>query len=201
MKRKFQNVYQFKIVLKGIKPPIWRRIQVPENFTFWDLHVAIQDVMGWFDYHLHEFVIRHPITREKVYIINPYEDEGFFERKYFSEFRQKIADWFSMENKIARYTYDFGDNWDHEIKLEKILPRDRDIIYPICVGGKRACPPEDCGGIWGYKRFLEIIGDPEHEEYEEMLEWVGGEFDPEYFDAKEVEFRDSDKERREIYGR
>ena len=103
----------------------------------------------------------------------------------------------SPENRLADYTYDFGDNWEHTVELEEILPRDKDVEYPRCIAGERACPPEDCGGIWGYEDLLQIISDPEHEEYEAMLEWIGGEFDPEHFDAKEVVF-DDPEERRKI---
>jgi len=97
---------------------------------------------------------------------------------------------------LAKYTYDFGDNWEHIIKLEKVLPRDKNINYPVCIGGKRASPPEDCGGVWGYEDFLKIINNPDHEEYEETIEWAGGEFDPEYFDVKEIKFDDPAKRRK-----
>lgn len=197
MKKKFDQVYQFKITLRDIKPPIWRRIQVPETYTFWDLHVAIQDAMGWSDYHLHEFEITDPSTGLKVNIGIPDEDFG---REILPGWKQKIADYFSMGNRLADYVYDFGDNWEHIIKLEKILPRDENVDYPKCIAGKRACPPEDCGGIWGYENFLEIINDPDNEEYEDMIEWVGGEFDPEHFDVKEVSFDDPDKRRRIAFG-
>jgi len=197
MKKKFDQVYQFKITLRDIKPPIWRRIQVPETYTFWDLHVAIQDAMGWSDYHLHEFEMVDPSTGLKVNIGMPDEDFG---REILLGWKQKIADYFSVENRSADYTYDFGDNWEHIIKLEKILPRDKNVDYPICIAGKRACPPEDCGGIWGYENFLEIINDPDNEEYQDMIEWVGGEFDPEHFDVKEVSFDDPDKRRRIAFG-
>lgn len=102
-----------------------------------------------------------------------------------------------MENPSAYYVYDFGDSWEHEIRLEKILPREK-RKYPACIAGKRACPPEDCGGIWGYEEFLEIIKDPEHEEYEDMLDWVGGEFDPEHFDIEDVQFDDPVQRRKMI---
>jgi len=123
MKKRFDKVYQFKITLKGIKPPIWRRIQVPETYTFWDLHVAIQDAMGWEDYHLHEFEMRHPSTGENVRIGTPTEEAEFFGLEIISEHHQKIADWFSMENRIANYTYDFGDNWEHKIRLAPSIIR------------------------------------------------------------------------------
>jgi len=196
MKKEFNNVFQFKITLKFIKPPIWRRIQVPETYTFWDLHVAIQDVMGWEDYHLHEFEVNHPITGEKVIIGTPNEELKFFGRKIFSEYEEKISDWFSEKNRVAEYIYDFGDNWRHEIKFEKILPRDKNIKYPVCIGGERASPPEDCGGVWGYMEFLEAIKNPSHKRHEEMLEWIGGEFDPEYFNPDKVIFTDPDKRMR-----
>lgn len=188
-----KQIYQFKITLKDIEPPIWRRIHVPETYTFWDLHVAIQDVMGWLDYHLHEFEMIHPATGMTVNIGIPDEDFDL-DTEILPGWKQKIADYFSIENSKAEYIYDFGDNWIHEIKLEKILPQERGIKYPLCIDGKRACPPEDCGGTWGYENFLKIIMDPRHERYEELLEWVGGEFDPEHFDVREVHF-DNPKKR------
>lgn len=196
MKKKFNRVYQFKIVLQGIRPSIWRRIQVPETYTFWDLHVAIQDAMGWLDYHLHQFEMRHPSTGKHVIIGTPYEEDIVFKNEIISEHRQKISNWFSMENREAEYIYDFGDNWHHKVILEKILPRNEKIKYPICIDGKRACPPEDCGGVWGYKEFLKAIKNPDHERHEELLEWIGGEFDPEYFNPEEVIFDDPDERKK-----
>lgn len=193
MKRKFSNVYQFKVTLKEIMPPIWRRIQVPETYTFWDLHVAIQDAMGWLDYHLHEFTVLNPATGRKDDIGIPDDDFSFGDKKVYAGWRRKIADYFSMDNPLAEYIYDFGDDWCHEVRLEKILPREKNIQYPRCIGGERECPPEDCGGVFGYQEFLEVIMDPAHEEHDEMLEWVGGEFDPEAFDAEEVIFEDPQK--------
>lgn len=197
MKRNFNQVYQFKIALEGIKPPIWRRIQVPENYTFWELHVAIQDAMGWADYHLHEFEVYSPEKREKVKIGIPQEgDEDDFlpeketedEPKVLAGWEHKIADYFTQENKTAAYLYDFGANWQHAVELEKVLPRDKGVKYPVCVGGERACPPEDCGGPYSYEELLEIVKDPTHEEYEEKRDWLGGDFDPDHFDPKEVKF-------------
>lgn len=198
MKKKYDQVYQFKITLKGTKPPIWRRIQVPETYTFWDLHVAIQDAMGWEDYHLHEFVFTLPIMNIKVRIGIPMEDD--FDETILPDWDQKIADYFSSETPKAEYTYDFGDGWQHDIILEKILPREGGVIYPRCVDGKRACPPEDCGGIGGYAEFLEAIGDPANERHEDMLDWVGGSFDPEDFNPSEVKFDDPAKRFKIAFG-
>lgn len=197
MKEKFTKVYQFKISLRDIKPSIWRGIQVPGTYTFWDLHVAIQDAMGWSDYHLHEFEMTDPSIKSRVRIGIPDEDFG---QQILPGWGQKIADYFSLGNRLANYTYDFGDNWGHTVKLENILPREKNVGYPRCISGKRACPPEDCGGVPGYEDFLEIIKDPGHGEYERMLQWVGGEFDPEYFDPREVVFDDPEKRRRTAFG-
>lgn len=197
MKKKFNQVYQFKIMVEDIRPLIWRRIQVPEAYTFWDLHVAIQDVMGWLDYHLHEFEMVDPSSGLKVNIGIPDED---YPQELLPGWKQKIVEYFSMENPSADYTYDFGDDWAHEIQLEKILPREKDVNYPICIKGKRACPPEDCGGAWGYEDFLKIIKDPNHEEHEQMLRWVGGQFDPEHFDVKDVHFDDPYKRYKAAFG-
>ena len=197
MKKKFNHVYQFKITLEGAKPPIWRRIQVPETYTFWDLHVAIQDAMGWGDGHLHEFEMVDPSTGSVVSIGIPDED---FIRKPLPEHRRKIAEYFSMENRSAEYVYDFGDNWEHKIQLEKILPREKGAVYPVCIKGKRACPLEDCGGLWGYVDILEALEDPDNEEHEELLGWVGEDFDPKHFDVAEVSFSDPDKRFKFMFG-
>ena len=192
MKKRFNRVYQFKISLRNINPPIWRCIQVPEIYTFWDLHVAIQDAMGWLDYHLHEFKVVDPSTGMKIDIGIPEEEYSEF-GETIPGWKEKIAEWFSKDNRKVDYIYDFGDDWVHNIELEDILPKEEGVLYPVCIEGKRACPPEDCGGIWGYERLLNIISDKNHEEYEEMIEWLGGGFDPENFDPKSVGFTDPEK--------
>ncbi len=192
-KSKYINIYQFKISLKRIKPSIWRRIQVPGNYNFWGLHLAIQDSMGWWDSHLHSFIVKNASTGEKEEIGIP-SDDFFDEIPMLPGWKEKISKWLNEGNKKAEYIYDFGDNWHHAITLEKILPRDDKIKYPRCIAGKRACPPEDCGGVGGYYNLLEIISNPTHEEYEEMMEWLGGEYNPEAFDSTKVKF-DTAKER------
>ena len=191
-KSEYQYVHQFKVTLKGIRPPIWRRIQVPETYSFWDLHVAIQDAMGWEDYHMHEFSVPDPKGGNPVRIGTP-DREFTFYGKILPEGKQVISDYFSMDNRSAEYVYDFGDDWLHVVKLEKILPVEEGVDYPRCVGGKRACPPEDCGGAWGYEHLLEVLCDPRDEEYGELLEWVGEDFDPESFHPDMVCFRDKGK--------
>jgi len=183
------NVLQFKITLRHARPPIWRRIQVPANYTFWDLHVAIQDAMGWSDSHLHEFVIHSPETGIDARVGIP-DDEFSLGPRVLAGWRHRIADWFTPENHAADYAYDFGDGWEHEVRFEGALPRDKATEYPVCLDGARACPPEDVGGVDGYAEFLRAISDPAHDEHDEMLQWVGGEFDPEHFSPEEVSFDD-----------
>jgi len=192
--KNIHEVYQFKISLNNSKPSIWRRIVVPSTYSFWDLHVAIQDSMGWYDCHLHMFEIKNSGTNIKVEIGIPDEEYEAFDRIVLADHKEKIAKYFNENNSIARYEYDFGDTWIHTIKLEKILPATIGEKYPKCIAGKMACPPEDCGGIGGYYNLLSILSDPNNEEYKEMIEWLGGEFNPEIFDPKDVSF-DDPKER------
>lgn len=181
------DVYQLRIVLKGVEPPVWRRIQVPGSYAFWDLHVAIQDAMGWLDYHLHEFRLRGPLGGGEVVL--GFAEEGSFEgRKALTDYMVQISDYSGPES--FDYLYDFGDEWLHEVTLEEVIPRRRETRYPVCVAGERACPPEDCGGVPGYAEFLRIMADPTDEEHEEMLRWAGGAFEPERFAPTAVHFDD-----------
>ena len=188
----YKNVYQFKIQLKHIKPLIWRRILVPENYTFWDLHVAIQDSMGWVDYHLHEFNIQNPSTGKEDRIGMP--DDDYPDAEMITENECRIKIYFTKENSKSVYIYDFGDDWEHEIIFEQVLQRDSDLKYPVCTAGKRACPPEDCGGPFGYMELIKALKNPDHENHDSMVEWIGDEFDPESFDPQSVYF-DDPKER------
>jgi hypothetical protein len=184
-KKTFENVYQFKITLRDIRPPIWRRIQVPETYSFWDLHVAIQDAMGWTDSHLHEFRMKDPKTQieRDIGYPNEYSSETLF------GWKTALADFFSLKNTRADYLYDFGDSWEHQIVLEKILPKEPGITYPRCIKGKRACPQEDIGGVWGYEEYLEKLKNPDAREDEDE-ECYDFDFDPEHFDCAEVTFDD-----------
>ena len=189
----FDKVYQFKIALKGIEPAIWRRIQVPADYSFWDLHVAVQDSMGWKDCHLHAFRLLNPATGEREEIGIPNQDRFVDEPEFLPGWDFAIADYFSDRNPEAEYEYDFGDGWEHEVTLEKILPRKSKASYPLCLAGERACPPEDCGGPPGYEDLLTTLVDPNHEDHQSTLAWLGRSFDPERFAPNEVHFDDPQK--------
>jgi hypothetical protein len=193
MTQKYANVYQFKITLRGSKPPIWRRIQVPETYSFWDLHVAIQDAMGWLDYHLHSFRFAPGSDGVAIEIGLPEGDE------YLQSVKVKMKKYFHQEKDKAMYVYDFGDWWEHEIVLEKILPRDAKLEYPICLAGEMVCPMEDCGGMRGYQHILEVLSDPNHAEYADTIDWMGYDFDPTDFDPLDVDF-DDPRERQKMAG-
>ena len=182
---------QFKILLKRIRPPIWRRIHVPSDYTFWDLHVAIQDAMGWDDYHPHEFVTKDLKTGSEIRIGIPDDEAMFWGVEILPEWEILAVDYFSQANPKAIYRYDFGDGWEHTITLEKKVPLERGADYPRCLGGRRACSPEDCGGPYGYESLLESITNPEDANHETRLEWVGAAFDAEHFDPEEIIFNDS----------
>ncbi len=186
MSKEFKNVYQFKITLQGIKPAIWRRIQVPETYTLWDLHLAIQDAMGWENCHLHEFIVIDPASSKTRSVSIP--DHEWDADPIYSDNKIPIKPIFSKDIKKAKYIYDFGDGWEHSVVLEKILPKSADTHYPVCLAGKRACPPEDCGGIWGYEELVTILKNPKNKGYKERMEWLGCKYDPEDFSPKEVTF-------------
>lgn len=170
------QVYQLKVTLCNARPPIWRRIQVPSDITLGKLHRILQAAMGWTDSHLHRFEV-------KGVSFGAPDPELEFE----SERRAKLNEVAPAEGSKFRYEYDFGDSWLHDIVVEKVLPADPNVRYPVCIKGKRACPPEDCGGVWGYEELLETLRDPNHPDHEEMKEWLGDEeFDPEAFDPEEV---------------
>lgn len=169
------SVYQLKITLKDIRPPVWRRVVVPDC-SLAELHEVIQAAMGWENYHLYDFVVGgERYTDPRGMDDLDMEDAG----------KVKLSQVAPKEKAKLRYTYDFGDNWQHEVLVEKVLPPEEGQKYPVCIAGKRACPPEDVGGPWGYMEFAEAIRDPQHERHEEFIEWRG-EFDPEVFDPDAV---------------
>ena len=173
------KVHQYKITLHGIQPPIWRRFQVEDAMTFEDFHTAIQLVMGWEMSHLYAF----NVNRELITDAESRREMGERGRDAEDTELKKVV---KKEGTTFNYTYDFGDSWEHEIVLEKILPLDPDQIYPYCLDGARACPPEDCGGLPGYMNILETLKKPKSKAYKELMEWLDEEFDPEAFDAEAV---------------
>jgi hypothetical protein len=171
------TVYQLKITLADIKPPVWRRVEV-KDCALTMLHEIIQVCMGWYGEHLWAFEING-----EEYGDDP---EGEMDMDMASARKVKLSRLVQAGVKKFRYVYDFGDNWEHVIEIEKVLEADPKAKYPRCTKGSRACPPEDCGGPWGYAELLEAIRNPKHEQHEDMLEWIGGEFDPEAFDLEAV---------------
>jgi len=178
------ETYQIKVTLLGTRPPIWRRLLVPSSITLAQLHHVLQTAMGWEDSHLHEF----RIGGRSFGVPSP-EDRFMGGPGTINEKRMRLCDVLGKAGAKADYTYDFGDSWEHRIAVEKVLPPEPGFAAPVCTGGKRHGPPEDCGGIWGFYNFLEAIQDPEHDEHEELLEWIGGSFDPESFSLAEVNER------------
>ena len=172
---------QLKIELTCLRPVIWRRIVVPETIRLDILHEVIQEVMGWSDSHLHEF----EIGKERYGVSDPDFDFGY---SVCSETTARLGA-VLMEKKTFRYVYDFGDGWEHRIKVEKKLPPDPDRKTVLCLSGANACPPDDVGGPPGYENFIEAISQPDHPEHEEMLDWIGGSFDPAAFDLKRTNAR------------
>jgi len=174
--------FQIKISLKNVSPPVWRRMLIPEDFRLSDLHLLIQIAMGWGDSHLHEFGLPKdgPIFMPGE-VVDDMDDERYVDESTvaFHEVCARVKD-------RLKYTYDFGDFWLHDIVVEKVIKVEEGDRVPVCLDGKNACPPDDCGGANGYGHLMEVISDPEHEEYEEILEWVGEYFDPCEFDLDEV---------------
>ncbi len=176
-----EPILQLKITLRNAKPPIWRRVLVEKHITFHELHYVIQGAMGWMNCHLHEFTV------DGIRIGQPFED-------FDADFGDDLvdSDTVTLESMLSGigqkfdYVYDFGDNWEHRLVVEKWLPRDEKLTYPACTAGKLNCPPEDCGGIYGYYNMLSILADKKHPERREMLEWLGGPFDALAFDKDEV---------------
>lgn len=176
-----KKIYQIQIALQGSKPKIWRRVLIPSDLLLSEFHMIIQITMGWTNSHLHHF-----IQDRTFYTVRRQDDDWWDEMNNVDYKKIKISDLLQKEKEKIIYEYDFGDGWEHDIVLEKIVPIDNQSKYPICLAGKMNCPPEDCGGVWGYSDMLEVLQDPEHENYESYIEWIGEEFDPEYFDKNEV---------------
>ncbi len=182
------SVLCLKITLEQTDPPIWRRIEVLSNATFWDLHVAIQDAMGWCDCHLHQFAANDKSGAECR--IGVPDIWGMDESEVVEGWKRKLSPVFRRAGDSAGYAYDFGDGWEHLVVLESISPAPSGATYPRCVAGELRCPPEDCGGPWGYEHLLTVLADPSHDDHDHLSEWAGGPIDPEEFAPEAVVFSD-----------
>lgn len=173
-------VLQLKLSLRGVsKPPVWRRLLVRADMRLSHVHDVIQAAMGWTDTHLHAFS-------------TAYGDYGppDSELDHRDERKPRLVDFLAEPGDRIRYAYDFGDFWEHDIVLERTLEADSAARLPACVAGKGACPPEDCGGVWGYADLRVVLANPASEEHDAMLEWLGldsaDDFDPAAFDVDET---------------
>jgi hypothetical protein len=174
-------VFQFQVILKGTRPPIWRRFEVSERMTLAQLHDVLQIVMGWTDSHLHRFIING-----KEYGRPDYEERWTDDDPLRDERRVHLTSLIKVVPSAFLYEYDYGDGWLHVIVVERYWSAGQNEPYLTCSAGERACPPEDVGGIYGYEELLTILADPDHEEHEGMRLWAGEDFEPEIFDAKAV---------------
>lgn len=200
-----KQVHELKITLRGSKPPIWRLVAVPSDIRLSDLHCVIQIVMGWDNYHLHQFVARNTKPKPAPEKLRSLGRSGQWEKlaefmrrdRYISDIRFELED-IEDERKVKlaelapavknkfTYEYDFGDGWDHAVEVVKVGPPAEGIKYPVCLDGKYACPPEDCGGIWGYYEKLEILKNPKNKDYKDIREWMPLGFNPERFNLEAI---------------
>lgn len=176
-----KEIYQIQVTLIGSKPKIWRRLLVPSNILLSDLHKVIQTALGWENAHLHQFI------QDNKYYEPPSKDEHKKDSSDRVDYKKiRLHDLLKEEKDQLVYEYDFGDSWKHSIVLEKNLPMEQVMKHPVCLAGKMRCPPEDSGGIFGYTNLIENLQDPKREGYKNAADWLGTEYDPEYFDKDEV---------------
>jgi hypothetical protein len=162
-----KKVLQLKIKLLGSKkPPIWRQVQIPADIDFQQLHAIIQGAMGWTNSHLHAFT-----DSRRGFSIGMPDDFGMDDMQ--DGRKEKVKNYLSAKGDTLIYEYDFGDGWEHAVEVQKVLEAEAGETYPKLLKGKGACPPEDCGGIWGYYHLVEAINDPKHEDHEDMVGWTG----------------------------
>lgn len=171
-------ILRLKVTLAEIEPPVWRRLLVPAGITLAKLHCTLQDAMGWTNSHLHCF----EVSGRRIGMVGVEEDSPELE----DERRVRISSVLPEKGAKLVYRYDYGDDWEHVVEVEDVTSPDHRRSYPLCIGGARACPPEDCGGPFSYGEFLKALADPDHEEHDQLLTWVGGHFDPDSFDVNAV---------------
>ena len=173
-----KKVYRLKVTLHEVQPPVWRRVLVPSDITLARLHRILQDVMGWTNSHLHCF----EVAGRRFGMMGIEEDAPDLE----DERRARLATVLPRKGAKLLYRYDYGDDWEHVITLEEIAVPDHRHTYPLCIGGARACPPEDCGGPGGYEELVRVLNTPGDEEHDSMITWLGGHFEPDSFDPNSV---------------
>jgi hypothetical protein len=179
--------FQFKIQLAHIsKPTVWRRVLVPEHFSFEKFHRVIQAAFGWGNYHLYQFSPTGYGSQPQIGIP---DDSGWSDEEIINSKKIKLSEIFNTPKQKFTYIYDFGDAWTHKIELEQI--KEQVAKKASLLEGKSACPPEDCGGPWGYTNLLKILADPEHEEYEDMREWLGLDDDDEEWQVNYFNFEEA----------
>lgn len=176
--RKAEEVISLKVTLRGIRPPIWRRLEVPTRLSLGGLHDAIQAAMGWGGHHLYVFDVAGRSYGDPARVDDVADDE-----------RLTVGGVLKAGVKRFTYTYDFGDDWEHEIVIEGRKAAVGGRRYPACTAGKRNCPPDDCGGVWGYRDLLAALADPSRCEAHERSEWMDMDFDPEQFSVEIVDAR------------
>jgi hypothetical protein len=167
-------ILQLRISLVGIKPTIYRKLQVDSSITFYELHNILQIAFGWGNYHLFHFRFGWRF----IGIEDDFEEADRADKLTLAEILK--------EKQKFSYEYDMGDSWLHQITVSKTMQPEPGIKYPICLGGARNCPPEDCGGTTGYEELLAILQNKEHPQYNDLLNWLGGTYDPEAFDIQKV---------------
>jgi len=184
---------QYLIVLAGSEPLVWRRIRVPAWYSFWDLHVAIQDAMGWLDMHLHEFRVLDPRSGTLMTMGIP-DPDGWDDRSVVAGWAEFPLDYAVGQPPPIQYRYDFGDDWQHAVVFEGFEQAPgRRKVRPECIGGGGACPPEDSGGVHHYAEIIRALADPAHPQHSNFADWVEGPIDPTRFSIDEVHFDDPEE--------
>lgn len=173
------TVHRLKVTLRSVKPPIWRRIEVASDVTLAGLSDLLEGAMGWMGGHLHAFEV-DGVTYERSDL-----DDGLL-RGAKDENEHRLGEVLGEVGAKMRWDYDFGDGWQHNVVVEAIEPTHPNVEYPRCIAGRRACPPEDCGGPWGFQELLETIADPAHPRHEELTEWLPVDYHSEEFDPDEA---------------
>jgi hypothetical protein len=167
-----RQIFQVKVTLADVLPEVWRRVELPGAYTLDRVHRVVQHAMGWRDYHLHSFEV------DGVQYGEPDPDGELAVRDELDVRLDAVA----HKGTRLLYTYDFGDWWEHDLVVEDVFAAEPDERYPRCVAGRRACPPEDVGGVFGYAELLVALHEADHPQHAELRSWVGTEFDPGAFD-------------------